>query len=358
MTSLADSVGLNEGGPSVPATPGRVNIEFASRASRRLRLANALLRKVLRPALDGLCVLGESAPLRGDRAFRIANRADVLAAPLRPARGTRRKMVRFRDFRAEWLWHRDDPGPDETEHGAIVYFHGGGFLAGGLNSHRRHAARLGRSAGVPVLNVEYRQLPKGHITDTVEDALTAYRYLLEGGRPADRIVFAGDSAGGGLVFMAALAARARAMALPAALVAIAPFADLDPTIRRAHPNDRRDSMLSARALSIPAMIGFARDGVLDPVWSPVNHEFTGLPPVLIQVSDIEVLLPDAEALARRCAEAGVPHSLQIWNNAMHVFQAGADILPDARAAVAEIALFIRRELDGRTGTFAIKTTAA
>ncbi|AYF79593.1 alpha/beta hydrolase [Nocardia yunnanensis] len=351
---------MNQGAATgaIPVQPGRVNVEFSSRASLRLRLANALLRAVLRPAVDGLCVLGESAPLRGDRAFWIANRADALAAPLRAARGTRREMVRFSDFRAEWLWHRDDPGPDETDHGAIVYFHGGGFLAGGLNSHRRHAARIGRTAGVPVLNVDYRQLPKGHITDTVEDALTAYRYLLERGRPAERIVFAGDSAGGGLAFMAALAARARGMALPAALVAMAPFADLDPNIRRAHRNDRRDSMLSARALSIPAMIGFARDGVLDPAWSPVNHEFTGLPPVLIQVSDIEVLLPDSEALARRCAEAGVPHTLQIWNNAVHVFQAGADILPDARAAVAEIGAFIRRELDSHAGGYTKRTTAA
>ncbi|NNH68318.1 alpha/beta hydrolase fold domain-containing protein [Nocardia uniformis] len=355
MTGLAVD---RQSGTTIPAVSARVNVELASRASARLRVANAVLRRILRPALYCVCVLGESAPLRGDRAFRIANRVDVLAAPLRPARGTRREMVRFADFRAEWLWHRDDPGPDAAERGAILYFHGGGFVAGGLHSHRRHAARIGRAARLPVLNVDYRQLPKGHITDSVDDALTAYRYLLERGRAAESVVFAGDSAGGGLAFMAVLAARARAIALPAAVVAIAPFADLDPSIRNAHPNDRSDSMLSARALAIPAMIGFARDGVLDPAWSPVNHDFTGLPPVLIQVSDIEVLLPDSEALARRCAEAGVPHTLQIWNNAIHVFQAGADLLPDARAAVAEIGAFIRRVIDSRASEFADRTTAA
>ncbi|WP_280395446.1 alpha/beta hydrolase [Nocardia brasiliensis] len=323
-----------------------VQVEFAGRASLRLRVAHALSRATLRPAIDGLCVLAESAPLRGTRAFRIANLADLLAIPLRPARGTRRRAVHFPDFRAEWLWHRDDPSPDDTARGAaILYFHGGGFLAGGLHSHRRLAARIARATGVALLNVDYRQLPKGHFTDTVDDAVTAYRYLLDRGFAPERVVFAGDSAGGGLTFAAALAARARALPLPAAIAAIAPFADLDPAIRRAHPNDRHDALLSARALAVPALLGFARDGVLDPLWSPINHDFTGMPPTLIQVSNREVLLPDAEALARCCATAGVPHTLQIWDNAIHVFHAGADVLPDARAAVAELGAFLRCALD-------------
>ncbi|MEV0247433.1 alpha/beta hydrolase [Nocardia sp. NPDC050712] len=319
----------------------RSTVELASRASLRLRLAHGLLRVTLRPAIDGLCVLGEWAP---QRAFALANRAELLAVPLRPARGTRRRPVRFPGFRAEWLWHRDDPGPDDIERGAILYFHGGAFIAGGLHSHRRLAARIGRSARLPLLNVAYRQLPEGHITDTVADTLTAYRSLLDRGFRAEHIVFAGDSAGGGLAFAAALAARAAALPLPGAIAAIAPFADFDPAGKRAHPNDRRDAMLSARALAVPVQRGFARDGVLDPAWSPVNHDFTGLPPVLIQVGNTEVLLADSEALARRCAEAGVAHTLQIWDRAIHVFHAGADVLPDARAAIAEVGAFLRAVL--------------
>ncbi|QBS39382.1 alpha/beta hydrolase [Nocardia sp. CS682] len=344
---------------ALTTTRDGVHVEFASRASLRLRLAHALLRGTLRPAVDILCVFAESAALRGTRAFRIANLADLLAIPLRPARGTKRRAVLFPDFRAEWLWHRDHLGPDDTEQGAaILYFHGGGFLAGGLHSHRRLAARIARSAGVALLNVDYRQLPKGHITDTVDDAITAYRHLLSSGFAAERIVFAGDSAGGGIAFAAALATRTSALPMPAAIAAIAPFADLDPDIRRGHPNDRRDALLSARALAVPALLGFAREGVLDPAWSPVNHDFAGLPPTLIQVSNLEVLLPDSEALARRCAQAGVPHTLQIWDNAIHVFHAGADLLPDARAAIAEIGAFLRRVLDASTASRATDQTTA
>ncbi|UGT44587.1 alpha/beta hydrolase [Nocardia yamanashiensis] len=336
--------------PVRTAAPGKVHVELRGRASIRLRLAHALLRVTVRPALEGLTVVAGHGPWRGAPAFRIANQADRLAFPLLPARGTRREAVRFDGFRAEWLWHRDDPGPDDTGNGAILYFHGGAFLAGGLNSHRRLAARIGRAAGVALLNVDYRQLPAGHLTDTVADAVTAYRYLLERGFAPGRVVFAGDSAGGGLAFAAALAARAQGIPVPGAIAAIAPFADFDPAVRRDHPNQPRDAMLPARALELPARLGFARDGVLDPAWSPVNHDFTGMPPVLIQVSNTEVLLPDSESLAARCAEAGVPHTLQVWDNAIHVFQAGADLLPDARAAIREIGSFIRRHHHRSTTT--------
>nr|WP_238815354.1 alpha/beta hydrolase [Nocardia brasiliensis] len=251
----------------------------------------------------------------------------------------------YPDFRAEWLWHKDIPGPDDAGRGAILYLHGGGFITGGLHSHRRLAARIARAAGLPALVVDYRQLPKAHVTMSVQDAVQAYRSLLDRGFSPDRIVFVGDSAGGGLSFAAALAARDGGLPVPGAIVAISPWADFDPTARQGHPNDRTDAMLSAYSLSVPALVGLGRDGALDPSWSPVNHDFTGLPPTLIQVGSTEVLLTDAESLARRCGEAAVPCTLQIWDRAIHVFQAGADVLPDARAAVVEIGRFIRNVLD-------------
>ncbi|AYF76793.1 steryl acetyl hydrolase [Nocardia yunnanensis] len=342
---------------TVPVAPqgGSVQIELASRASLTLRVAHALLRATVRPGLDKIAILGNHGPLRGAPAFRIANLAELIVLPLRAPRGTLRRPVRYPDFRAEWLWHKDIPGPEDTGRGAILYFHGGGFVAGGLHSHRRLVARIARVAALPALAVDYRQLPKGHITESVADAVHAYRSLLDQGFAPEKIVFAGDSAGGGLTFAAALAARDQGLPVPGAIAAIAPWADFDPSIRRAHPNDRTDAMLSAFSLSVPVLVGFARDGELDPSWSPVNHEFTGMPPVLIQVGSTEVLLPDAEALARRCAAAGVPCTLQIWDRAIHVFQAGADILPDARAAIAELGTFIgsavaaghRGDRDGR-----------
>ncbi|MEV6279683.1 alpha/beta hydrolase [Nocardia sp. NPDC051832] len=316
-----------------------IRVELMGRASLRMRIAYAALRAVARPVVDQFFTLAEHGALQGNPAFRLANYAELLATPLVPPRGTRRRSVTFEEFPAEWLWHRDGPGPDAVDHGAILYFHGGAFTAGGLISHRRLAARIARAGGVALLNTGYRQLPRGHLLDSIDDAVTAYRYLLD--RGFRRIVCAGDSAGGGLAFAAALAARDRGLPMPAGIAALAPFADFDSTARAAHPNNIRDAVLSAHALSVPARVGFARDGRIDPLWSPVHHDFTGMPPTLIQVSNTEVLLADAEALAARCAAAGVPLTLQIWDNAIHVFQAGADVLPEARAAIADVGRFIR-----------------
>ncbi|MGX9674478.1 alpha/beta hydrolase [Mycobacterium sp. HM-7] len=322
-----------------------VTIELPSRASMSLRVADAFGRRMIRPSLDAIARLACRRPLRGAPAFRIANLAALVTVPLRAPRGTRRRALRFADFRAEWLWHKAIAGPDDVTGGAILYFHGGGFVTGGLHSHRRIAGRISGAAGIPLLNVDYRQLPAAHITETVADALHAYEHLLRIGFDPNKIVFAGDSAGGGLTFAAALAARERGLPMPGGIAAIAPWADLDPARRLAHPNDRKDAVLSAFTLSVPALIGFAAGGDLDPRWSPVNHDFAGLPPVFIQVGSTEVLLADAEQLAQRCRDGAVPCTVQMWDRALHVFQAGADILPDARAAIADMGRTIRAFVD-------------
>ncbi|TLF81297.1 alpha/beta hydrolase [Nocardia cyriacigeorgica] len=315
------------------------------RASRRMRAADRALKLTARNLLD----LGVQANQRGlltdDRCIRILRGVDSWAAILRPPRGTRTHPVDFGEFRAEWVWSRGTNGPDDDPRGAILYFHGGALVTGGLNTHRRIVARLSEHTGLPVLNVDYRQIPDAHIVETVDDCVHAYRYLLDRAFPPDRIVIAGDSAGGGLVFSTALAVRDRRLPTPAALVALAPWADYDPARRSRHPNDATDSVLSAAILATPMRWGMLIDGHLDPRWSPVNHDFTGLPPTLIQVGSGEVLLADAEQLAGCSAAAGVPLQLQIWDNAIHVFHAGADLIPDARHAFTEIGAFVRSTLD-------------
>ncbi|WP_433678708.1 alpha/beta hydrolase [Nocardia sp. CA-119907] len=107
-------------------------------------------------------------------------------------------------------------------------------------------------------------------------------------------------------------------------------------------------------MEVIARCGFAADGDLDPAWSPVNADFTGLPPVLIQVGSTECLLPDAEMLARRCAEARVPTLLQIWDRAPHVHHASSDLLADARAAISDLAQFHQQVVTGRVPSTAFR----
>lgn len=322
-----------------------VNVEFMNHAGISAHVSHALARATLRPFVDAVMNLATKAPRRGAPVFLATNRLELFAAVLGPPRGTVRRPVLFPKFRAEWLWHRAIPGPDQPGRGVILYLHGGAFIAGGLHSHRRMAARIAHASGVPLLNVAYRQIPKAHITDTLEDALTAYRYLLDLGFAPERIILAGDSAGAGLTFTTALAARDRGLPVPGGIAAISPWADIDPARRRAHPNKAKEAVLSPFSLSVLARLGFARDGDYDPAWSPANHDYTGLPPVFIQLGSQELLRPDGELIAQRCAEAGVPCTVQIWDKAIHDFQAISDLLPDARAALRELATFNRGILD-------------
>ncbi|MEV6279691.1 alpha/beta hydrolase [Nocardia sp. NPDC051832] len=322
------------------AVPGRtVLAELPRRASRRQRAVHALAFATLRRFFELAVRVERRGWLTPGQMLLVCNNVDPILAPLRPARGTRLAQVRFENFRAEWVRPRG-----VGEDAAMLYLHGGGLVSCGLNTHRRMVARIASAAGTPLLNVDYRQIPKAHVRDSVEDCLTAYRYLLEQGVAPQRIVFAGDSAGAGLAFSLALAARDRGLPMPCAIVAIAPWADYDSTRKRQHPNDRTEAILRGEVFAMPARWGIETAEGPAARWSPVNHHFAGLPPALIQVGSEEVLLADTEQLAARYAEAGIPLRVQIWEKAVHVFQVAADVLPDARDAIAEIGVFARGEL--------------
>ncbi|MEV4259350.1 alpha/beta hydrolase, partial [Spirillospora sp. NPDC049652] len=260
-----------------------------------------------------------------------------LAAPLAlPApRWAEVEPVPFGDFAAEWV-----RAPHAASDRAVLYFHGGGFFSCGLRTHRRMIARIAAASGAPVLSVAYRQLPQVPLAVSVEDAVTAYRRLLDQGYSPDRIAVAGDSAGGFLAFAATLRAMAEGLPRPAALVALAPLTDLDHTAKVEHANARLDAYLPARRVRRLASLLTEGAVPLDPAVSPVNADLGALPPTLIQVSSSEMLLPDSELMAERLTAAGVPCRLQVWENQVHVFQVFADLVPEGLAALHEVGAFI------------------
>ncbi|MFC4906641.1 alpha/beta hydrolase [Actinomadura gamaensis] len=265
-----------------------------------------------------------------------------LAAPLAlPApRWADVEPVPFDGFRAEWV--RAPGAPSDR---AVLYFHGGGFFSCGLRTHRRMIARIAAASGAPVLSVAYRQLPEAPLAVSVEDCVQAYRWLLDQGFAADKIVVAGDSAGGFLTFAATMRAIAEGLPRPAALVALAPLTDLDHTAKVEHANARLDAYLPARR--VRRLAALLTEGVPDPAVSPVNGELAALPPTLIQVSSSEMLLPDAELMAERLTAAGVPCRLQVWENQVHVFQVFADLVPEGLAALHEVGAFVREHTTPR-----------
>lgn len=318
---------------------GTVTVEYRDRAGLGTRMAEPVLAHSVRY----LAAVAFS-PALIDTTIRLGGLLETPLAVSRAPRGMRRRTVVFPDFRAEWLWRDDMGDPRDHIDAAILYLHGGVFMMGGLNSHRRLVARISRASGVPAFHVAYRQLPQARFPETLADAMAGYRHLLGRGHPAERVVVCGDSAGGGLALRLVLAARDEGLPLPAAVSAVAPWADFDPAARNAHPNARRDSYLTAPVLDRAARLGMAAGGRLDPRWSPVNHDFAGLPPLLVQVGSNESLRCDAEQLAARCEAANVRCTLQIWDRAAHLHHAAADVLSDARAAIAELGAFHRAAL--------------
>ncbi|HEX3789540.1 MAG TPA: alpha/beta hydrolase [Pseudonocardiaceae bacterium] len=277
---------------------------------------------------------------------------DSVAGLLPPPRGVRFERVGFTGFHAEWVWAEGVVRPDETDNpgsgGAVLYFHGGAFLACGLATHRREVARISAACGLPVLSVGYRQLPTVGLAGSLQDCRAVYDWLLEQGLDPARIVFAGDSAGGYLAFATALAARDAGLVLPGGIVALSPWLDLDATAKQAHPNAALDAYAPASRLPTLAALLAGLDA--DPGLSPVNQDLTGLPPVLIMAAEHEMLRCDAELMTERLATAGVPCALQIWAGQVHAFPVLGNLLPESRAAIEEIGAFVRRIVTPRTRT--------
>ncbi|MGV9408385.1 alpha/beta hydrolase fold domain-containing protein [Nocardia sp. NPDC003693] len=230
----------------------------------------------------------------------------------------------------------------DFQRGAVLYFHGGGFVAGGFRTHRRLAALLSQHTGLPVVQVRYRYLPAATVPESMSDCLASYRWLLGRGAAPESVVFAGDSAGGLLAVNTALRAPAAGLPAPAAVIAISAWLDLDLTTKLAHRNAATEAYLPASAFTRIAELGCARQGRVDPELSPVNGKLETLPPTLLLCCDDEFLRLDAEVMAARLAAANVPVELHIWHGQIHAFPVIFPYLPESSEAVAVISRFARK----------------
>lgn len=193
-----------------------------------------------------------------------------------------------------------------------------------------------------VLAIDYRLAPAHLFPAPVEDALVAWRWLLDQrGAPA-RIAIAGDSAGGGLALSCMLAARAAGLPLPCAAYLMSPWTDMTASGATYDTRAARDPM-HQRAMILGMAKGYlGKTGdACDPLASPLFAEFSGLPPLLIQCGGREVILDDSRVLADRARAAGVDVALDLYEDMIHVFQTYAE-LPDAEKALARAGVFLDR----------------
>ena len=227
---------------------------------------------------------------------------------------------------------------------AILYLHGGGYVIGSLQTHREMVCRMALAAGSRALLIDYRLAPENPFPAAVEDAVAAYRWLLGQGIQHERIVIAGDSAGGGLTVATLVALRYFGLPLPAAGVCLSPWTDLAATgeslTTKAHvdPIVQKDLLLQMAA----AYLGGA--DAQTPLASPLYADLTGRPPLLVQVGTAETLLDDATRLAERARQAGVDVTLDISEEMPHVWLVFGSFLPEAQQAIETAGEFMRKHL--------------
>lgn len=260
---------------------------------------------------------------------------ETMARMFKPVYEWKTEPVHVNGVPGEWLIPKRAAGGR-----TVLYLHGGFYILGSLATHRCLAGNITAAGQARALVIDYRLAPEHPFPAGLEDAYTAYTWLLAGGARPEQIILAGDSAGGGLVLSLLLTLRERGTALPAAAVCLSPLTDLTYSGKSWKANVKKELGINPYvAQAVPSLYIPGEDPHL-PLASPLFADLHGLPPLLIQVGSAEILLSDSTRLADCAGEAGVEVTLEVWQNVPHVWQAGASILPEARQAVGKIGEYI------------------
>ena len=296
-------------------------------ASLRLRLADRYIRALVKRETWG----------DSDRLARRARR--LFGSPgiwsLGRSLGLRVTNVRLPDVRGEWI------EPPNRLPGAILYLHGGGYVACSARTHRPVTSALARLTRRRIFSVDYRLAPEHRFPAAFDDSVAAYRWLLrEVGGESAQLVIAGDSAGGGLALATAVATRDAGLLLPSSLVLFSPWTDMEGLIDAPHPNVDRCAMFMPANIDEFAAAYLGTASREDPRASPLRSDFHALPPVLLQVGERELLLDDSRRVHERIIAAGGRSELEIWPHVFHGWQMLDGLLPEARQALERAAAFM------------------
>jgi monoterpene epsilon-lactone hydrolase len=242
-------------------------------------------------------------------------------------------------IRAEWT-----TTPEADPAHAILFLHGGGYMAGSLVSHRHMIAFAGREARARTLALDYRLAPEHTFPAALEDALAGYRFLLSQGFEPARIAIAGESAGGGLAIATLVSLRDSGLGLPACAWLSSPWVDLEADGESMDSKAAVDPMIQKPYLLELAAAYLKDADPRSPLASPIHADLRGLPPMLIQVGSAETLLDDSVRLARAAAMADVRVTLEVWPDMIHAWHLFYQQLGAGRRALAAVGTFIRSML--------------
>ena len=242
---------------------------------------------------------------------------------------------------AEWV-----TAEGASESRVVLYLHGGGYIIGSPRTHRPMLAELSQASKARVLALDYRLAPEHPFPAPVEDAVASYRWLLNEGYDPARIAVGGDSAGGGLTVAMMVQARYVGLPMPGAAVCISPWVDMEGLGDSMETRAEADPMVMKEGLLLSAKTYLGGSDPRAPLAAPLYADLRGLPPVLIQVGDAEVLLDDSNRLAGVAREAGVEVQMDVWDDMIHVWHLFAPILPEGKQAILQAGEFIKKHTGG------------
>jgi epsilon-lactone hydrolase len=292
------------------------------------------------PQLDTvIAMVRDLASTRAETVAEMRANFAAFASALRGADDVTCTPVDASGVRAEWI-----VPPGAAAERVLLYLHGGGYVVCSVSTHRELISRLARAAAVRALGVDYRLAPEHPFPAAVEDATTAYRWLVAHGTAPRRIAIAGDSAGGGLTLATLVALRDAGDPLPAAAVCLSPWVDLAGTGPSITAKAEADPFVRQEMIQFMAQQYLGERDRRTPLASPLYGDLHGLPPLLVQVGTAEILLDDATRIAERAKAAGVEVSLEVWDDMIHVWQLFAPLLPEGQQAIERIGAFIREHM--------------
>jgi epsilon-lactone hydrolase len=264
------------------------------------------------------------------------------------ARGVDIRKLSAGSIKGEWLV------PRASREGALLYFHGGGYVSCSPRTHRPITTRLAKLTRLPVLALDYRLAPEHRFPAALDDAVAAYLWLIESrGIDPRKVVLAGDSAGGGLAISTLIRLRDSGKPVPAAAVCFSPWTDMSGSSTSAVSNEGKCAMFR-----VENIVDFSKAYLGDvpptnPEASPLFADLRGLPPVLLHVGSTELLLDDSVRLHERILEAGGASTLEVFDDVPHAWQMLDGFVPESRRSLEMVARFI----EARTSHKPLATSA-
>jgi acetyl esterase/lipase len=257
----------------------------------------------------------------------------------KPPAGTRTEAIDLGGIKAERV-----TTPVSQHDRNVLYLHGGGYASGSFVCYRHLTWRIASATRASVLIIDYRLAPEHPFPAAVDDAVSAYRWLLAAGAEPGQLAIVGDSAGGGLALATVLMSRDERLPLPAAVVALSPWTDLALTGDSLRRHARSDPMIDNENVATLAAYYLAGADPRMPYASPLYADAAAFPPTLIQVGSDEVLLDDAVRMADRLRVAGCEVELEVWPRMPHVWHLFVPLVPEASRAIERIGRFVEGKL--------------